>query len=362
MGKNIYLQVVDHLNDSPSPVLATIVGKRGSAPQVPGSSAIFGAEGLIAGTVGGGAVEGKITEIAGARLRSRESGYINFNLVNDISRKEDAICGGQLSILVDAMPSNSAATFREIRESLIKNQTGILLTLVNGLHEKGASVERYWITRQSTPAIPQAVMDAAGLAIGTMMSSSEPAGLIEIEVPSPVKESVMIFLEKILPSSKLVIAGAGHIGKALSHLGNMLGFDVTVIDDRPEFANTDNLPHANHIIVKDISTAVREINKDADTFMAIVTRGHKDDAEALKQCIGSDLAYTGMIGSRHKINAMREEFIGKGWATPEQWSQIYTPIGLEINSQTIEEIAVSIAAELIMVRNSNTGKRKSCPS
>jgi xanthine dehydrogenase accessory factor len=82
-----------------------------------------------------------------------------------------------------------------------------------------------------------------------------------------------------------------------------------------------------------------------------VTRGHKDDASALREAIGSDLAYLGMIGSRKKINSMREEFIEKGWATDVQWKSVNAPIGLDIKALTVEEIAVSIAAQLIIVKN-----------
>jgi xanthine dehydrogenase accessory factor len=85
----------------------------------------------------------------------------------------------------------------------------------------------------------------------------------------------------------------------------------------------------------------------------IVTRGHKDDAEALRQCIGADIAFTGMIGSSKKISAMKSDFIKNGWSTPGQWDKIHTPVGIDIKSITVEEIAVSIAAQLILVRNTN---------
>ena len=85
--------------------------------------------------------------------------------------------------------------------------------------------------------------------------------------------------------------------------------------------------------------------------MVIVTRGHNDDAAALKPCIDSGLAYTGMIGSKNKIATMRKRFIEKGWAAEKQWANIYAPIGIDIKSQSVEEIAVSIAAQLVLVRN-----------
>ena len=83
-----------------------------------------------------------------------------------------------------------------------------------------------------------------------------------------------------------------------------------------------------------------ELEKGENTYVVIVTRGHKDDASALKPCIGKELAYTGMIGSKNKISAMRINFIENGWATYAQWDQIHAPVGLAIKSQTVEEIAM----------------------
>ena len=131
----------------------------------------------------------------------------------------------------------------------------------------------------------------------------------------------------------------------------MLDFEITVIDDRPEFANPENIPFANHIVVDDIGKAISRIDKSRDTFIVIVTRGHKDDGDALRACIDSDAAYIGMIGSKSKVALKRMEFIEKGWATPEQWDKIHAPVGVDIRSKTVEEIAVSIAAQLIQVKN-----------
>jgi xanthine dehydrogenase accessory factor len=131
----------------------------------------------------------------------------------------------------------------------------------------------------------------------------------------------------------------------------MLEYEVIVIDDRSEFANTRNLPDADKIVVNDIGTTLKSLNKHNDTYIVIVTRGHKDDAEALKACIGSGAGYIGMIGSRNKVATMRREFIDNGWATEAQFDLIHAPIGLDIKSKTVQEIAVSIAAEIIQVRN-----------
>jgi xanthine dehydrogenase accessory factor len=113
--KNIYLQLLDHLYNNSLLVLATVTGVQGSTPQKPGSSALFGIEGLVSGTVGGGIVEGKVQKLALAAIHSKESGYVVFNLANDISNEEEAICGGQISILIDANLNNYVQVFEQVK-------------------------------------------------------------------------------------------------------------------------------------------------------------------------------------------------------------------------------------------------------
>ena len=169
------------------------------------------------------------------------------------------------------------------------------------------------------------------------------------KAPGRTKKN-LLFLEPIFPLSHLVIAGAGHVGQAVAHLGRFLNFEVTVVDDRPEFANREKLPDADHIIAGDFDRVFHDFPLTPDTYLVIVTRGHQHDAAVLRQCITSDAAYIGMIGSARKIELMRKRFLEEGWATPYQFDNVYAPIGIPIHSQTVEEIAVSIAAQLILVR------------
>jgi xanthine dehydrogenase accessory factor len=157
-------------------------------------------------------------------------------------------------------------------------------------------------------------------------------------------------MEPVFPLPRLIIAGAGHIGKALSHLGCLLDFEVTVIDSRLEFANNSRLPDADYIITGNIGELLKKQHKDRNTYIVIVTRGHSDDAEALSACIGSPAAYIGMIGSKPKVALMKKKFIEEGLASEAEWSSIHTPIGLDIGSKTVNEIAVSIAAQLVKLR------------
>ena len=128
--KNIYLQILNHLTDYSHLIIATVTRSQGSTPQKPGSSALFSKQGLISGTVGGGIVEGKVQNIVIDAFLSGESGHFHFNLDNDISRTEDAICGGQISVLVDANPDKSIPVFKQIEQSMAKRIPGVLLTVL----------------------------------------------------------------------------------------------------------------------------------------------------------------------------------------------------------------------------------------
>jgi xanthine dehydrogenase accessory factor len=350
--KNIYMKILELQHAGTQLVLATITGSIGSTPQKPGSSALFDGGRLFAGTVGGGLVENKVQKLAQTRSRTKESCYIKIQLNNNISDKEAAICGGEISILIDADPEKYLTVFEEIKKSLSERDPGVLITIVKLCSEKQVIINRYWKTLKNKPALDVSVVTKIEQEIKDILSLSDPENFKQVEMLVPgEKQPSLVLLEPVFPLPQLVIAGAGHIGKSLSHLGKMLDFEVTIIDDRQEYANSDNLPDADHVIVQDIGEAVEKIEKKGDTFIVIVTRGHNDDAKALKTCIGSDAGYVGMIGSKGKVAKIHAEFIQKGWTTEEQWERIYSPVGLDIKSKTVEEIAVSIAAQLIQVRN-----------
>jgi xanthine dehydrogenase accessory factor len=350
--KNIYLEIANLQPSDSRLVLATVVKTVGSTPQKAGSSALFNERGLVSGTVGGGIVEGKVEKLAIEATRSKRSGLYHFNLANDISNKEEAICGGQISILTDASPVNSASVFEKLRQSMEKGTPGVLITWVSGSDETTIVINRFWMDESAAPSLPSQLLEMIGPEMKKLIREKNPQAFSELEIGMKGEERVSrVFLQPLFPPDQLIIAGAGHIGRALAHLGNLLDFEVTIIDDRREFANRENIPDADHLVVNDIGEAMQELQTGDNKYVVIVTRGHKDDAAALRPCFGKELAYIGMIGSKNKIAAMRRDFIENSWAAPGQWDLIHAPVGLAIKSQTVEEIAISIAAELILVRN-----------
>ncbi len=155
--------------------------------------------------------------------------------------------------------------------------------------------------------------------------------------------------------ARLLIAGGGHVGKALSVLGDLCGFRVTVVDDRPEYANQERFPEADEIVCGRFEDVMGERNIDATTYVVCVTRGHRHDEVSLKNAVGRGAAYVGMIGSRRRARAVLQHLVEEG-ADPAAVAEVRTPIGLDIGAETPEEIAVAIMAEIIQVRRGGTGK------
>ena len=343
--RNPYLYLLELQSAGRPVILATVTRAIGSTPQKPGSSALINSEGLITGTVGGGIVEGKIQRMALQSITTGESGYFRFNLNKEARNGEDAICGGQIEILIDASPLDHLFVFNEMKRSLEMKIPGVLMTTVKSILGN-TFIERSWITAKTAVSLNHNGILAKE--IKRLISDKDPAQYSEFKQPERER---IIFLEPLFPPQQLIIVGAGHIGKALSHIGKLLDFEVTVIDDREEYANPDNLPDADHILVGDIGEVMGEMDFTPDSYIVIVTRGHKDDAKALRKCIVCEAAYIGMIGSRNKVALMHDDFIRKGWAEPREWKNIHAPIGLDIHSKSVQEIAISIAAQLVQVKN-----------
>lgn len=353
--KNIYLQILEHEPVNCTLALATVTGTSGSTPRKPGGSALFDRTGLISGTIGGGIIEQKVQQIAHRSMQSKSSGLYSFALDKDMSFENEAICGGQMSILIDADPCLHQGVFEQIRISLRKGIPGVLVTIVARQHDQEVTINRYWDTGTGNGNKPYHHIQGTETKIKSMLSEGRRGDFIEF-FNSREQQDVHIFMEMVLPPSRLVIAGAGHIGKALSHLGKLLDFEITVIDDRVEYANSNHIPDADYFMVDDPGHAISQLKKTKDTYIVIVTRGHKGDADALRYSIGTEAAYIGMIGSPKKIALMRQKSIDEGWATPRQWAEIHAPVGLPIRSESVQEIAISIAAQLVLERNSkNSG-------
>jgi xanthine dehydrogenase accessory factor len=167
--------------------------------------------------------------------------------------------------------------------------------------------------------------------------------------------TVEVYVEPILPPPLLVVIGGGHVGKAVAHLAKWVGFRVAVSDDRPEFCNKEANPDADEFYNCTISELPARLKINPQTFLVLSTRGSNIDVPGLPALLEAPYGYLGIIGSQKRWLTTQKAVLEKG-VTTEQIARVNSPIGLEIKAESPEEIAVSILAEIIMIRNGGNGK------
>jgi xanthine dehydrogenase accessory factor len=171
---------------------------------------------------------------------------------------------------------------------------------------------------------------------------------------APDAHAADVFLEVVEPQPTLIIVGAGHIAVPLAQMGKMLSFEVIVLDDREKFANRERFPDSDQVIADDFGPALSSLKITRATYIVIITRGHQYDEEALIEVAESPAAYIGMIGSKRRVQAVRDNLAAVGF-DPAKLDRVRAPIGLEIGAETPEEIGVSIMAEIVAVRRGGRG-------
>lgn len=168
-------------------------------------------------------------------------------------------------------------------------------------------------------------------------------------------EGDRVFVQDYVSGPDMVILGGGHISKSLVSLGKMLGFRVILADDRPEFASPGRFPQADLVLCEEYEKVFRRIPDSAEGYYVVVTRGHQGDETCVRQILKRSFRYVGMIGSRKKVEQTRKNLLQDGIAA-DLLEKLHAPVGLRIGAVTPEEIAVSIAAEIIQVKNQNSGE------
>jgi xanthine dehydrogenase accessory factor len=340
----------------------------GSTPQKAGVKALIDATGRIEGTLGGGPVE------AEAQRRAVEACRCHCPVVFDLSlRSADAsasaaVCGGSMRLLIDPTLADAAENrqaYAQAADAAQLRRRGVLLTTVAmppgataNADVANPNVANPNVTVQWLPeeAAARHAAFPGGEAIAACLAGEVPR--LFLSEPAGAAEAVEVFAEPVIPPPRLLIAGGGHVGQAVARQASQLGFDVTVMDDRPEFTEAALFPQGVATRCGPLAAQMAAFPLAEDTYVVIVTRGHTHDAEALAACIHAPLAYLGMIGSRRKVALMRGHFLQAGLASEAEFDRVCAPIGLEIGAVTVPEIATSIAAQLVAVRRRAEGGRR----
>jgi xanthine dehydrogenase accessory factor len=334
---NIHLKAAELADSGRDFALAMILATEGSTPRKAGVKAIVDSRGVIFGTLGGGYVEIEVQRLAVEACRTGRPAVLDFNLDDTHAGDEGPICGGTVRVLIDPTAAKDRESYARAAGAIESRSRGVLVTTICSADE--TEVTAQWYT---TDTIGGCTDFPGSEAVEECLAREAPALFTQPHLEA--------FVEPVIPNPLLLIAGGGHIGRALAPLAVGLGFDVTVLDDRPEFTDPSLFPESVATRCGVVPDEIARIGLDEATYVVIVTRGHKHDAQALEACVKSPAAYVGMIGSKRKVTLINESFIESGLATEAELARVFAPIGIDIGAVTVPEIAASIAAQLVAVR------------
>jgi len=331
--------------------VAVVLRAEGSTPCKAGAKAIIDGRGTILhGTIGGGAIEAEALRRAVEAIRAGRPAVFDFQMEGAAVEDSEPMCGGMMRVLVAPVGARHREGYAAAAAARRSRERGVLLTAIRGLGEPDVAVR--FLAEQ---AIPAEIGFPGAEAIRSALEREE----AEFLVPESPEggERLEVLIEPMIPRPALLIVGGGHVGQAVAIQASLVGFEVVVIDDRPEFTAPELFPDGVATRCGRIDEEISASSIGADTFIVIVTRGHQHDAEALAACIHRPAAYIGMIGSRRKVARMRQDFISSGRAAAGEFDRVYAPIGLDIGAVTVPEIAASIVAQLVAVRRKGSAPR-----
>jgi xanthine dehydrogenase accessory factor len=277
--------------------LCLLVRAKGSTPASPGSVMLVDDAAGLYGTVGGGCIEAEVRRRVFEMMGANRTGLLEFKLDHDYGWDDGLICGGSIDVAV-ALPADGSR-LRAVADAYRRRVPTELAIVV----EAGAGGERQRYV---------------------------------LELP---------------PRPQLLIAGAGHIGQALCRLALDLDFDVVVFDDRSDLLERF-IPDPVRRVTGPIDETILAQLIDGGTYIVIATRGHRHDGKVLKAVAGQPARYIGMIGSRRKVKLTFDELREAG-ISEEALAQVRAPVGLDIGSVTVNELALAIAAQLVEVRRAD---------
>lgn len=332
--RKLFQKLGEVLRAGQDAVLVTVIASSGSTPRGAGARMLVTGEGRLAGTIGGGAVEYRSLEMARRMLDTQGFHVEHFHLHENEVQDLGMICGGDVDVHFLYIPPGDLAAMALTEE-------------IEALYRRG---EHSWLLCEITPG--------QGGALGVYGASS---GLLNIETPEAIVESLenkagqqeaegrRFYCEPLVQGGRVYIFGGGHVSQALAPALCAVGFCCVVLEDRPEFCRRELFPGVEETLLIDNNRIDDYVTIGADDYVAVMTRGHKDDQTVQAQVLKTPACYIGVIGSRRKSAGVFANLREMGF-TDEDLARITTPIGLDIKAETPEEIAVSIAAQLIQVR------------
>jgi len=355
---DLFRKAASALEEGRPVALVTVISTAGSTPGKVGyKMLVLGAGEGIAGTVGGGKVEAKMIDEAAQGLGTPGSRLFRF-VLGKTPEDEDGICGGSVEFLIETFDKTALPLFRELSAVADRHAGGVLVSILGSdgppqkIHLADAEqIEAFGRVGLAPPSLLSQSADAVGQAppyeeIAAAAKEVAATGSAGIRVSAGVMQA---FVEPLAQPPTMVLCGAGHLSYYIARYAKSVHFRVVVYDERDEYASRERFPEADDVIAADFNGIFDRVRIDEDSYIVIVTRGHKCDQIVLEQAVRTPARYIGMIGSRQKTRLLLQKLRDKGIPS-ELLDRVYSPIGLAIGAVTPQEIALSIVCELVKVR------------
>jgi xanthine dehydrogenase accessory factor len=336
--------------------VATVVRTHGSTPQVPGATLVLGdGEDVRAavGTLGGGCVEADAVDAALQVITTGVPSLRAYELTEDLAWNTGLVCGGTMWILVQrddrAFAFDHIDVLSEVTDASIG---GAPIALVTRLHKRDGGLTldgRLAVRADGTRlgSFGQADHDADAVAAALAQLPHGTARLVK------QGDDHDLLIEAIASRPRVVVAGGGHVALAIARQAAALDYDVTIVEDRPEFATGERFPGAT-VLHGDVPATLGSLTYAWNSFIVIATRGHKLDADCVLQAVTTNARYIGLLGSRRKT-VLIEQMLRDEGIHDDRIAAIRAPVGLDLGGRTPAEIALSVMAEITQIRYHGTG-------
>ena len=370
--RDLWQQLILNLGQGETVALATIVKRKGSVPREVGAKMLVQRGGAISGTVGGGCGEAEVWRGALNAIDTGRPATVQVDLTEEIAMESQGVCGGTFDVFIQPWhntPLLDQPSMRQIAQTICSALDGehasALLTVIAASQEWRAQIGRQMLLHEDGSASGTlSLLDTrseppAQLAQAARQSIN--AGKPRVEkIKGPEDAWAEVFIEPFLPPPVLLIAGAGHIAVPLAALAHLMGYSVSVTDDRASFANRERFPNARRLLVGDIEATLRDYPITPRTTIVLVTRAHAHDVQGLRAIIDAPAAYIGMIGSQRRVWAVFKLLHDEG-VPVEKLLRVRAPIGLDLGGATPAEISLAIMSEITMLHHGGSGTALSEP-
>ncbi|NMA38195.1 MAG: XdhC family protein [Papillibacter sp.] len=337
---SIYLKAASLCAENKPFVWASIISQDGSTPRSAGTKMLVMEDDIYA-TVGGGAMEGNVIKTAREKvMKDRRPLILNYDLGATEAARTDFICGGCCEILLAYIEPDFRPVFEAAAEA----------------EEKGLPAWLFYIideNQDSTKPFSLCVNVDCQKLVGEYEGNSHfkrdmLLSPVRVAIHGDSADGIRYLVDDVGSAPKIFLFGGGHVSKELARLAVGAGFNVTVIDDREDYANTVRFPDCRCVVIDDFKN-LPEFPVDENSYVVIMTRGHSYDRDVLRWALKHKYRYLGMIGSRSKRDTVYKALEKEGFSMAKM-QQVKCPIGLTINAETPAEIAISIMAEIIAER------------